>query len=54
MSGPIHDHGENDGLDFDLSGFEALAEGIRWVIQSGAHLGGAPGTVHETIEHDDV
>lgn len=25
----IIDHGENDGLDFDLSGFEAVAHGIR-------------------------
>jgi hypothetical protein len=25
----IIDHGENDGLDFDLSGFDAVAHGIK-------------------------
>jgi len=40
----IHDHGHNDGLDFDLTGFEALAAGIRKHTRSG---GGMQSTVSD-------
>ena len=31
----IHDHGDNDSIPFDLTGFEALASGIRKHTRSG-------------------
>lgn len=38
MNREIHDHGQDDPLDFDLTGFEPLAQGIRRAIDAGEHL----------------